>query len=144
MHITNTLPLFAGLTAALTLPHLEQRQTQPANVRVAEISYAGSGCSANTVTGQAATDPTTLIVPQVNFIAQSGQNQTRVVENRKNCSVLIKVSHAAGWQFSPAKADYYGRVILPLGVEATSKSTYFFSGSATSAQVRISLIPKIT
>ena len=66
-------------------------------------------------------------------------NQTSVIENRKNCQVLINVNHAAGWQFSPAAADYYGRVFLPLGVEATSKSTYYFSGDTN----QVFILPRL-
>lgn len=131
MHVSHILPLLAGLTAARTINKpvlLEERQTTPQNVQIAEISFAGSGCAAGTQAGKAVTNSSEFLVPQTVFTATSGENSTPVIESRKNCQILVKVSHAAGWQFSPAKADYYGRVFLPLGVEATSKTTYYFSG----------------
>lgn len=143
MHVFNTLPIFASLAAALTIKapiQLQERQSAPQNVQIAEISYAGSGCAAGTQAGRNLTNAATFLVPQTVFTAESGRNSTPVVESRKNCQVLIKVNYTAGWQFSPASADYYGRVFLPLGVEATSKTTYYFSGDTN--QVPTPQIPE--
>ncbi|KAK4183425.1 hypothetical protein QBC35DRAFT_393892 [Podospora australis] len=132
MHFFQVLPLFAGLAASLATPvHLEQRQAGPQNVQIAEIAFTGTGCPARTIAAQTVSNATTIDVPQVVFKAESGLNGTRVVETRQNCQIIIRVNHAAGWQFSVVKADYYGRVALAQGAEATSRTTYSFSGMLT-------------
>jgi len=128
MHVLQVLPLLAGLAAAAT----------PATVKIAEYSFAGSGCAAGSRAASSVADPATLVVPLTILKAQSG-NSSKVVENRVNCQTLIKITHDAGWQFSVSKADYYGRVKLGPGAEAISKSTYYFAGNTK--EVRLNFLP---
>ena len=144
MHLFHIFPLFAGLTAALTIKapiHLQRRDPEAQDVQIAEIAFAGSGCPASNLPGRNVSDPTTLIVPRTIFTAESGKNQSQVVDSRTNCQTLIKVNHPSDWQFSVAKADYYGRVFLPQGVEAFSKTTYSFSGGSNEVPIVLSLQP---
>jgi len=129
MHL---LPLFAGLAAALSI---QPRQSLPTGVKIDEITYSGTGCAASTIagTGTALTDVQHFPVPQKNFRAETGANNTAVALTLRNCVVSVKVSHPAGWQFALAKVDFYGRVYVPQGVECTSRSNYTFAGG--SAQV---------
>ncbi|KAK0654865.1 hypothetical protein B0T16DRAFT_383875 [Cercophora newfieldiana] len=127
MHVAHILPLFASLTAGLAI---ESRQTGPASVVISEIVANGSGCSATSVQSTAAlSNPTFWPVKRVNFTASSGANNARVVDTRLNCQTAFKVNHTAGWSFAVASADYYGRVKLPQGAEAISKSSYYFQGT---------------
>ena len=133
MHVLSLVPAFAGLAAALTIPGagLESRQTTaaPASVSIAGISYAGSGCEASSLGAAAVTNPSVIPVPRKVFVAKSGANNTRVSESRVNCQTAISLNHTAGWQYSVSEADYYGRVVLALGAEAISKTTYYFAGN---------------
>jgi Domain of unknown function (DUF4360) len=134
MHLFHIFPLFAGLAASLAIEtpiHLQQRDAEPQGVQIAEIAWTGSGCPARTLSTQALSNATTIPVPQTIFKAESGTNQSRVVESRVNCQIIMKVNHPAGWQFSVVKADYYGRVKLPQNAEATSKTTYSFAGASS-------------
>ncbi|KAK3990481.1 hypothetical protein QBC44DRAFT_358366 [Cladorrhinum sp. PSN332] len=133
MHLFHIFPLFAGLAASLatkTPIHVQQRDSEPQGVQIAEIAFTGSGCPARSLPAQNLSNATTILVPQTIFAAESGKNQSKVVDSRTNCEIIIKVNHPAGWQFSVVKADYYGRVHLPQGAEATSKTTYSFSGGS--------------
>lgn len=130
MHVSQILPLFASLAAALTI---QQRQSLPSGVQLAEVTYVGAGCPSNATaktTPTALAVATTLPIPKVIYRASSGAENTRVALNVQSCSTQIKLTHPAGWQFSVTKADYYGRVTLPAGTEAISKSTYGFAGSS--------------
>ncbi|KAK0741403.1 hypothetical protein B0T18DRAFT_491784 [Schizothecium vesticola] len=133
MHVLSLVPAFAGLAAALTIPGagLESRQTTtaPASVSLAGITYAGSGCAASSLGAAALAKPGVIPVPRKVFVAKSGENNTRVAETRVNCQTTISLNHTAGWQYSVSEADYYGRVVLALGAEAISKTTYYFSGN---------------
>ncbi|KAK3317903.1 hypothetical protein B0H66DRAFT_602512 [Apodospora peruviana] len=130
MHFVQTLPLLAGLAAAL--PAIQQRaDPAPAAVQIAEIAYSGSGCATASLAAQAVSDPTALTVPQKIFVAESGKNNSKVIDSRSTCQILIKLNHTAGWQFAVTKADYYGRVKIPLGVDSSSRTTYSFGAGST-------------
>ncbi|KAK1749730.1 hypothetical protein QBC47DRAFT_365968 [Echria macrotheca] len=128
---------FAGLATALTIKtpaNLEQRDSAaaPQGARIAAIDYSGSGCTVSSLAGQDLTNPSILSMPQRVFTAQSGQNNTKVVETRTTCQTIVKLSYPSGWQFSLTKANYYGRVVLSKGAEATSRTTYSFTGDTKS------------
>lgn len=131
MHVSQLLPLFASLGTALTI---QERQSLPSGVQLAEVTYVGAGCPANATaktTPTALAVATTVPIPKLIYEARSGVDNTRVALTRQSCSTLIKLTHPAGWQFSVAKADYYGLVTLPQGSEAFSVSTYGYTGSST-------------
>ena len=133
MHLLSIVPAFAGLAAALTIPTtLEQRaDPAPASVSITGISLAGSGCPASTTGAQAVNDTRVIPMKRQVFVAKSGASNTKVAETRVNCQTAINFNYTAGWQFSVDKADYYGRVGLSYGAEATSKTTYYFAGNTT-------------
>lgn len=135
MHVLSLVPAFAGLASALTI-QTRQSTTAPASVSIAGIAYAGSGCAASTLGASAVKQPGVIPVPRKLFVAKSGENNTKVVETRVNCQSTISLNHTAGWQYSVSEADYYGRVVLALGAEAISKTTYYFSGSTVQVRSR--------
>ncbi|KAK0708645.1 hypothetical protein B0H67DRAFT_457338, partial [Lasiosphaeris hirsuta] len=137
MHLFYILPLLAGLTAALPskVPIRLQERAEPQDIQIAEIAVTGTGCTASSQPARSVPDPTTFVVPKTIFKVESGTNQSKVIDSRTNCQTTIKVSHTAGWQFSVAKADYYGRVRLPPGATAISKTTYSFTGDTKEGQV---------
>lgn len=146
MHLAGILPLFAGLAAALPSSNhgVAPRQTvMPAGVQLASITFNGAGCpaAANPArNASAVSDPGALQVPETRWNVSSGVAGAQVVETVKACEVILKISHPAGWQFSVSKADYYGRVHLPLNAAATSKSTYSFVGAAGTVRNFLSLL----
>ena len=133
MHLLQTVPLFAGLTAALSISP-RQSTTVPPSVSFKGISFAGTGCAAQNLAASQPANALVWEVPQVNFKAESGANNSKVVDTRLNCQVVINVEHTAGWQYALVKADYYGRVKLPQGSEVISKTTYFYSGATTTKE----------
>lgn len=135
MHVLSLVPAFAGLASALTI-QTRQSTTAPASVSIAGIAYAGSGCAASTLGASAVKQPGVIPVPRKLFVAKSGENNTKVFETRVNCQSTISLNHTAGWQYSVSEADYYGRVVLALGAEAISKTTYYFSGSTVQVRSR--------
>lgn len=139
MHVLSLVPAFAGLTAALTIQS-RQSTAAPASVSIAGIAFAGSGCAASSLGASAVKEPGVIPVPRKVFVAKSGEGNTKVVETRVNCQSTISLNHTAGWQYSVSEADYYGRVVLALGAEAISKTTYYFSGNT--AQVRFASLSR--
>ncbi|KAK4443135.1 hypothetical protein QBC34DRAFT_443640 [Podospora aff. communis PSN243] len=137
MHFHYLLPI-AALTAALAAAQehiaLQCRESEPPNVEITEIAFAGSGCPAGYAPGQTLSDPSTLILPATSFTAESGKNKSNL-DARTNCQILVKLHYPSDWQFSVSKADYYGRVQVPDGMTAVSKTTYYFTGDPTSNDV---------
>ncbi|KAM7197458.1 protein of unknown function (DUF4360) domain containing protein [Naviculisporaceae sp. PSN 640] len=137
MHLFITaLPLLAGLAAALPAEsQVEGRAaaTGPADVRVASISYAGSGCSASTITGPFASDGTTFTLPHGSLVARSGGDAT-AASYRKNCQIALNIRYPGGWQFSISKADYTGSAKLPAGVSGTSVAIIYFAGETKQSE----------
>ncbi|KAK4206926.1 hypothetical protein QBC37DRAFT_434236 [Rhypophila decipiens] len=134
MHMLQLLPVVAGLAVALpTEAPIQARQTAvPTGVTVASVNYVGAGCPAANLTSFSVPNAGTIAIPRSIWKAESGVDNTRVAENRVGCTTTISVNHPAGWQFALVKADYYGRVKVPLGVEAISRTVYSFSGDSAS------------
>jgi hypothetical protein len=135
MHLSNILPLFAGLAAALPTEEPVAREYLAAGpsgheVQITGIAFAGSGCPAGSVSGQLSTDLTTLTLLYTSFVAQSGKN-IPASSYRKNCQLNVKLQYPSGWQFSVFKADYRGYAQIPAGDTGTCKATYYFSGDST-------------
>lgn len=130
MHIFNMLPIFAGLAAGLPTEGQTDRRAAagaPDDVRVTSISYAGSGCSASTITGPFSSDGKTFGLPHGSLVAQSGPGTT-ASNNRRNCQMALKIRYSPGWQFSISKAEYSGYAQLPWGVDGTSVTIVYFAG----------------
>jgi len=139
MHLSHVLPLFAGLAAALPTevePVVAREYLAAApsghEVQITGIAFAGSGCPANSVSGQLSTDLTTITLLYTSFVAESGPSQPSS-NQRKNCQLNVKLKYPAGWQFSIFKADYRGYADIPKGDTGTCKATYYFSGDSKQA-----------
>ncbi|KAK0750693.1 hypothetical protein B0T18DRAFT_54825 [Schizothecium vesticola] len=136
MHLSHVLPLFAGLAAALPTevePVVSREYLAAApsghEVQITGIAFAGSGCPANSVSGQLSTDLTTITLLYTSFVAESGAGQPSS-NQRKNCQLNVKLKYPAGWQFSIFKADYRGYANIARGDTGTCKATYYFSGDS--------------
>lgn len=139
MHLSHVLPFFAGLAAALPTevePVVAREYLAAApsghEVQITGIAYAGSGCEAQSVSGQLSTDLTTITLLYTKFVAESGNSQPSSAA-RKNCQLNVKLKYPAGWQFSVFKADYRGYASIAKGDTGTCKATYYFSGDSKQA-----------
>ncbi|KAK3312833.1 hypothetical protein B0H66DRAFT_578122 [Apodospora peruviana] len=129
------LPIFAGLAAGLPTEVDANRRaasSSPDEVRVASIAYAGSGCSASTITGPFSSDGKTFGLPHGSLVAQSGPG-TSPAYNRRNCQIALKIRYSSGWQFSVTEAEYTGSAQLPGGVSGSSNAIIYFGGETNQA-----------
>ena len=133
MQLLSSLSLLLPIVAAAPALQPNAFAAGPSGheVQILGLSFAGSGCPANSVAGQISSDLTTLTLLYDSFVAQSGG---RPADMRKNCQLNVKIKYPSGWQFSVFKADYRGYANLPKGDTGTCKATYYFSGE--SQQVR--------
>jgi len=136
MHLSHVLPFFAGLAAALPTesePVVSREYLaagpKSSEVHITGISYAGSGCTPGSVSGQLASDLTAVTLLYSVFTAETGPGQNAGA-SRKNCQLNIKLQYPSGWQFSVFKADYRGYAQINSGDTATCKATYYFQGDS--------------
>ena len=139
MHLSHVLPFLAGLAAALPtevepVAAREYLAAGPSGheVQITGIAYAGSGCPANTVSGQLSSDLTTITLLYAQFVAESGSGLSSS-NQRKNCQLNVKLRYPSGWQFSIFKADYRGYASIARGDTGTCKATYYFAGDSKQA-----------
>lgn len=136
MHLSHVLP-FLGLAAALPTVEVEPvvaREYLAAGpsgheVQITGIAFAGSGCPANSVSGQLSSDLTTITLLYTSFVAESGTGVS-AANQRKNCQLNVKLKYPSGWQFSVFKADYRGYANIARGDTGTCRATYYFSGDS--------------
>lgn len=146
MHLSSLIPFFAGLAAAL--PTAEPSGNEPRQklhagpsgheVEITGIAFAGSGCPAGSVSGQLASDLTTITLLYTSFVAQAGRN-IPASDYRKNCQLNVKLKYPQGWQFSVFKADYRGYALIPEGDTGTCRATYYFSGESRQIQSTLTI-----
>ena len=130
MKLISITALFSGLAAATPII-VQPLADGPSGteVQIMGLAFAGSGCPANTVSGQLSSDLTTLTLLYAEFVAQAGANISPS-NYRKNCQLNVKIKYPSGWQFSVFKADYRGYAQIPAGDTGTCKATYYFSGDS--------------
>ena len=130
MKLTGIIALFSGLAAATPII-VQPLEDGPSGteVQIMGLAFAGSGCPADTVSGQLSSDLTTLTLLYAEFVAQAGANISPS-NYRKNCQLNVKIKYPSGWQFSVFKADYRGYAQIPEGDKGTCKATYYFSGDS--------------
>ena len=90
--------------------------------------YAGTGCTANSVSAVLSPDATQLSVLFDSFNLEAGGTSGKTID-RKNCSVAIPVNVPQGYQVSLVSIDYRGFNALPGGATSRFSSEYFFAGS---------------
>lgn len=136
MHLSHILPLFVSVAAGLPT-EAESRAastSSPDDVRVSSIAYAGSGCSASTLTGPFSSDGKSFGLPHGSLVAQSGPG-TSPASNRRNCQIALKIKYSSGWQFSISKAEYTGSAQLPSGVSGSSTALIYFGGETKQVMI---------
>lgn len=135
-----TLPLksglksgFAALLTICTLGSSALADDAPAGVTLRGFSYAGSGCSADTVTGNFPADGNEFQIIWGSFTAEVGPG-VPMRDKRKNCQVLLDLAIPAGWQYTVESIEYHGDVEVEAGVEAIAGSSHYFQGDATTVR----------
>jgi hypothetical protein len=86
----------------------------------------GSGCKANSVSTNFNGDRTVLTLIFNDFIASLGPS-VPAQQNRRFCSVNLKMKVPKGWTFQVNTVDWRGYVDLDRGVRGTLGSVYFWS-----------------
>lgn len=133
MRFSNVLPLFATLAAAAPAEEYARQALNAGpsghEVQITGIAFAGSGCPANSVSGQLSSDLTTITLLYTSFVAETGKGKSSG-DARKNCQLNVKLRYPSGWQFSVFKADYRGFAQIPRGDTGTCRATYYFSGDS--------------
>jgi hypothetical protein len=119
------LSLCAAFAVANPVPGAPGLDTS--KVYIEQISYAGSGCKADSVAISPSQDWTIVTLAFDNFIASIGPG-IPFTEKRKNCNVNFKVHYPQGYSFTLFKTDYYGRVDLQDKVVGIRQSRYWFAG----------------
>ncbi|KAK5659757.1 hypothetical protein OQA88_968 [Cercophora sp. LCS_1] len=124
------LPILAGIASALSAPPIARQEPAPvpAEIHLAGVIYAGSGCPAGSMNWTIASDPAGITMNYTTFTATTGKN-IPATEYRKNCQLNVKLKYSSGWQWTVAETDYRGNASIPEGVVGTAKSTYYFSGA---------------
>lgn len=98
------------------------------NARIADFTYAGSGCPVNSATGVISPDQQALTVIFDQFGAEAGPGLS-IAANRSFCQLAVDLRFEPGWQVSLFDATYRGFADLEPGIRATHETSYYFSGS---------------
>ncbi|GBG81078.1 hypothetical protein CBR_g31636 [Chara braunii] len=115
------LPLVLQLAAqgaATTCP-------PPGTVKIAALSYAGSGCPPGTAVGDISNDGKALTVMYSKYIATTDK---LLADRKRTCIVTVSLSYPRGFIVSVGTVTMRGYVKLDAGAVATIQTWYYFSG----------------
>jgi hypothetical protein len=130
MTATATLSKMVSLAASsLLFSAVAHAAEAPAYVRVRSLSFAGSGCPANTVAQNVAPDLKAFTLRFDSYIAQIGPG-VPFTEKRKNCQVNVDLEYPTSWTYTVMTLEFRGNVRLQSGVNGLSQSTYYFGTSS--------------
>jgi hypothetical protein len=121
-------PHLTSVDSITTLPgDLSTLSTGARDGPEALSASGGSGCKANSVAHAFNDNRTILTLIFSEFIADLGPG-IPLSQNRRFCSVSLKMRVPAGWTFQVNSMDWRGYVDLDRGVRGTLGSTYFWAG----------------
>ncbi len=126
-----------GLVAllALAVSGSALASPNPSQVKIAGISYAGSGCPAGSVSQSVAPDAKAFTLLFDSYIAEAGPGVS-LASGRKNCQIAVDLRFPSGWSYTIFDVDYRGYLQLDRGATGTQKSTYYFQGGASQASLQ--------
>jgi hypothetical protein len=107
----------------------------PTKVKIAGISYAGSGCPAGSVSEMLSPDREAFTLLFDSYIAEAGPGIS-LANGRKNCQVAVDLRFPQGWSYTIFDVDYRGFAQLDPGTVGTQKTTYYFQGSSQSVSLQ--------
>lgn len=104
-------------------------------VKIAGISYAGSGCPAGSVSESMAPDAKAFTLLFDSYVAEAGPGVS-LASGRRNCQIAVDLRFPAGWSYTIFDVDYRGYVQLDRGATGTQKTTYYFQGGSQQASLQ--------
>lgn len=104
-------------------------------VKVAGISYAGSGCPAGSVAQSLSADAKAFTLLFDSYVAEAGPG-VALSNGRKNCQIAVDLRYPQGWSYTIFDVDYRGYAKLDPGTVGTQKTTYYFQGAASQASLQ--------
>lgn len=104
-------------------------------VKIAGISYAGSGCPAGSVSQSMAPDAQAFTLLFDSYVAEAGPGVS-LANGRKNCQIAVDLRFPSGWSYTIFDVDYRGYVQLDRGATGTQKTTYYFQGGSQQASLQ--------
>jgi hypothetical protein len=107
----------------------------PSQVRIAGISYAGSGCPAGSVAESMSPDAKAFTLLFDSYIAEAGPGVS-LANGRKNCQIAVDLRFPQGWSYTIFDVDYRGYAQLERGTTGTQKTTYYFQGGSSQASLQ--------
>lgn len=107
----------------------------PEYVQVRNISYAGSGCPAGTVSQNIAPDLKAFSLLFDSYVASVGPTES-FANKRRNCQVNVDFAFPNGWSYALVTFDYRGFVDVEPGILATQQASYYFQGYQQTARFR--------
>jgi len=114
------------------------------NTRIANFTYAGSGCPVGSAAGVISPDQKALTIIFDQFEAHAGPGIGRA-SNRAFCQLAVDLRFDPGWQVAVFDATYRGFADLEGGVQGLHETSYYFSGSPlTSGPLTWSMIGPFT
>ncbi len=104
-------------------------------VKIAGISYAGSGCPAGSVSESMAPDAKAFTLLFDSYVAEAGPGVS-LASGRRNCQIAVDLRFPSGWSYTIFDVDYRGYIQLDPGATGTQKTTYYFQGGSSQASLQ--------
>lgn len=123
--------LVASTIAAHALPTNTDVPAGRVTIDVATVN--GSGCPQGTAAVAVAADNTAFTVTYSEYLAQVGVG-AEPTDVRKNCQLNLDVHVPQGFTYAVAAVDYRGFAQLQDGAHGLQKASYYFQGSAETAE----------
>ncbi len=131
-----------GLTGLLSLAAignlaLGELGPDPRDVRINGISYAGSGCSAGSVSQNLSDDAKAFTLLFDSYVAEAGPGMPLSMA-RKNCQIALDLRFPQGWSYTVFTVDYRGYARLDRGTSGEQVSSYYFQGQPKTGNLKTS------
>lgn len=132
--------LLAGGAVAALLATTVSAQSPPTaadvpseRIEIDVETVNGSGCPLGTAAVAVAGDNTAFTVTYSEYLAQVGVGADPT-DLRKNCQLNLDVHVPQGFTYAVARVDYRGFAHLQDGAAGLQKASYYFQGSADTAE----------
>lgn len=122
-------------TVALASDETPTTGTAPYGTKVRQVSSAGSGCPADSLSSDLAADGTALVLSGHDFTAEIGP-LVPLRASRKNCQINLDLAYPTGWQYAVKAISYGGSLQLDDGVKATVSAAYYFQGQTNTSSLQ--------
>lgn len=136
MRTVRVLPLTAAVVL-LALVSPVPAQQAPEGVRVANISYRGSGCPPDSARAIISPHGRALTVLFSAFVARDGPDVPSP-DRRRSCRLTVDLDYPQGWQYAIYEVDYRGGALLDEGTWGRQQARLHIRGAgAVPSHMRI-------